>query len=165
MLYATQFEMARWHRRLLFRPIVLEFVSNLTHYSKFPVTRFMFVLSPLPFLLATSPLSLLCATIFTLFGCFQVVTLSSRHPSRAAWTRRLGCLGRMCSLTPPPPSLLPDVPNLQPFKHQASSISRYFRTTPSRATLARRLGCLGGGARGFSSRLVAREPSVLCPGL
>ena len=55
-------------------PSVLEFVSNLTHYSKFPVTRFMFVLSPLPFLLATSPLSLLCDYLHA------VRMLSSCHP-------------------------------------------------------------------------------------
>jgi hypothetical protein len=48
-------------------------------------------------------------SIFTQFGSF--VTLSSRHPSRATWTRRMHAL--------PLPPFLPYVLDLQTFKLQA----------------------------------------------
>src|ERR1700677_1333466 len=113
------------------------------------------MLSPPPFSSPTHHFPSYCVTVFTLFGSF--VTLSSRHPSRATWTRRLGCLGRMCSL--PPPSFLPDVLNLQPFKLQA--VCTLSARHPSQATLACCLGHIGGGARGFLPPGVTRDPSVL----
>ena len=88
---------------------------------------------------------------FTLFG--SSVTLSSRHPSRATWTCRLGCLGRMCSLPPLPSYPMSSICNPSSIKHQA--VLTLSARHPSQATLACRLGCLGGVA------LVIRLSSVL----
>ena len=76
--------------------------------------------------------------VVTLFG--SSVTLSSRHPSRATWTRRLCCLGRMCSLPPLPSYPVSSICNFSSFKPSLSA------RHPSQATLACRLGCLGGVA-------------------
>ena len=100
-----------------------------------------------------------CATVFMLFRSFA--TLSLTYPSRATWTRRLSCLGRMCSLPLPFPLIqCPRSATVQESSFKLFSLLRH----PSQATLACRLGCFGGAARGFSSRLatlVARLSSVL----
>ena len=85
----------------------------------------------------------------SIFG--SLVTLSSRHPSRATLTRRLGCLGGMCLLLSPFP--LPSYPMSSICKLQAvlTISARY----PPQATFACRFGCLSGGARGLFSLLVA----------
>ena len=91
------------------------------------------------------------------------VALSSRYPSQATWTRRLGCLGRMCSL--PPSFLLTRCHQSATF--QSSSFKPFslfphdtLHKQPWRAALVTSVG----PTRGFSSRLVAlvnRLSSVL----
>ena len=99
--------------------------------------------------LTTFPLT--DTAVFTLFGSF--VTLSSRHPSRTARTRRLGCLGRMC-LLPLPFPLTPMLLICICSRIKLQAILTLFARCPAQATLCR-LGCLGGAAHGSSSCLVA----------
>ena len=102
-------------RRLLFVPCLVTHLC-LAHFSKFSVR-----LPPRHTLLPTHHFPLLSSHCSYLF-----VTLSSWHPSRATWTRRLGCLGRMCSLPPLP--TYPRCPQSTTF--QASSRSHFSCTTP-----------------------------------
>src|SRR6266571_4890032 len=77
-------------------------------------------------------------TLFLLLGVFVLsrsfVTLSSRHPSRATLTCRLGCLGG--SVRCPFPSLFPGALNHQVLRALPVLLSAQH---PSRATLACRL--------------------------
>jgi hypothetical protein len=95
------------------------------------------------------------AAVFTLFGSF--VILSSRHPPRAIWTRRLSCLGR-CVRCPPSLTRCPQSATLQLSSHSYS-----FCTTPFTNNLGVPPLLPRWGARGFLPPGGTRDPSVLCP--
>jgi len=80
---------------------------------------------------------------------------------RAVWVASAECV-RCPSL-----SLLPNVLDLQPFRHQAQAVLTLPARHPSRATLACRLGCFGGAARSWIlfPPSGTSDSSVLRPGL
>ena len=130
-------------------------VGVLTHYSKFPIRprcqHSMY--SPcLPFLFAAnSPLSLLPVHLSShcsnLLSPFPHGTLHEQ-PGHAVWVASAKCV---CC---PSPSFLPNVLDLQPFKHQAQAVLTLPVQHPSQAILVCCLDCFSGAARGLSSCLV-----------
>ena len=112
----------------------------------------------IPLLLSTHHFPLLSSRCSYLF-----VTLSSRHPSRAIWTRRLGCLGRMCSLPPLLTYLMYSIcnpPSLKPF---ALFPHDTLHQQPWRAALVAAVGTLM--VSGLLPPRGTHNPSLLCPGL